>query len=301
MTAYQTLTTEVSDGIMTLTLNRPDRLNAFTVVMMQEMVAVLNMADADDSVRAVIVTGAGRGFCAGVDLDDPDAFTAARPDMGSTDPAVWDDPANRDMGGVLALRLFSCLKPVIAAVNGPAVGIGMTMQLPMDIRIASTRARFGFVFARRGIVPEAASSWFLPRLVGMSQALEWCYSGRVFDADEAQAGGLVRSVHEPDELLPEARRIAREIADNTAPVSIALTRQMMWRMAGASHPMEAHRIDSRGIAARSGSGDAAEGVASFMEKRSPAFPDKVSTDMPGFFPWWDEPEWTMPQTKGDRK
>ena len=296
--SYQTLTSETAEGVTVLTLNRPDRLNAFTLQMMQEMIAALDIADADDAVRAIIVTGAGRGFCAGVDLDDPDAFTAARPDMTSTDPAVWNDPANRDMGGVLALRLFNCLKPVIAAVNGPAVGIGMTMQLPMDIRIASTQARFGFVFARRGIVPEAASTWFLPRLVGMSQALEWCYSGRVFDAEEAQSGGLVRSVHAPEDVLPEARRIAREIADNTAPVSIALTRQMMWRMAGAAHPMEAHRIDSRGIAARSNSADAKEGVVSFLEKRAPVFPDRVSGDMPGFYPWWDEPDWPMPQGSG---
>ncbi len=300
MTA-RTLTTEIDDGVMIVTLNRPERLNAFTVVMMHEMIAALDAADADDAVRAIIVTGAGRGFCAGVDLDDPDAFTAARPDPASTDPDVWNDPENRDMGGMLALRLFKCLKPVIAAVNGPAVGIGMTMQLPMDIRIASDTARFGFVFARRGIVPEAASAWFLPRLVGMSQALEWCYSGRVFGAQEALAGGLVRSVHAPDDLLPEAMRIAREIADNTAPVSIALTRQLMWRMAGAAHPMEAHRIDSRAIAARSGSGDAAEGVASFMGKRAPVFPDRVSADMPGFFPWWDEPEWELPKRKDDKQ
>jgi len=298
MSGYTTITTVITDGVMVLTLNRPDRLNAFTLVMMHEMIAALDAADADDAVRAVIVTGAGRGFCAGVDLDDPDAFTAARPDPASQDPAVWDNPANRDMGGVLALRLFNCLKPVIAAVNGPAVGIGMTMQLPMDIRIASDTARFGFVFARRGIVPEAASSWFLPRIVGMSQALEWCYSGRVFGADEALAGGLVRSVHAPDDLLPEAMRIAREIAENTAPVSIALTRQMMWRMAGAAHPMEAHRIDSRAIAARGGSGDAAEGVRSFLDKRAPAFPETVSKDMPGFYPWWDEPEWPMPHLQG---
>jgi enoyl-CoA hydratase/carnithine racemase len=195
------------------------------------------------------------------------------------------------MGGMLALRLFNCLKPVIAAVNGPSVGIGTTMQLPMDIRIASETAKFGFVFARRGIVPEAASSWFLPRIVGMSQALEWCYTGRVFGADEALAGGLIRSVHAPDALLDAARTIAREIADTTAPVSIALTRQMMWRMAGADHPMRAHQIDSRAIAARSVSGDAAEGVASFLEKRAPVFPDRVTAQMPGFFPWWDEPEW----------
>ncbi|EEB84670.1 crotonase/enoyl-CoA hydratase family protein [Roseobacter sp. GAI101] len=295
----QVILTDIKDGIMTLTLNRPDRLNSFTRGMLDQMIAAFDVADADDAVRVVIVTGAGRGFCAGVDLDNPDAFTAAKPDPRATDPAVWDNPENRDMGGVLALRIFACLKPVIAAVNGPAVGIGMTMQLPMDIRLAADTARFGFVFARRGIVPEAASSWFLPRIVGMSQALEWCYSGRVFGAEEALAGGLVRSVHAPKDLLPEAQRIAREIADNTAPVSIALTRQMMWRMAGAAHPMEAHRIDSRAIAARSSMGDAAEGVASFLEKRAPEFPDKVSADMPGFYPWWDEPEWEMPRGKGD--
>lgn len=295
----QVILTDIKDGIMTLTLNRPDRLNAFTRGMLDQMIAAFDVADADDAVRVVIVTGAGRGFCAGVDLDNPDAFTAAKPDPRATDPAVWDNPENRDMGGVLALRIFACLKPVIAAVNGPAVGIGMTMQLPMDIRLAADTARFGFVFARRGIVPEAASSWFLPRIVGMSRALEWCYSGRVFGAEEALAGELVRSVHAPEDLLPEARRIAREIADKTAPVSIALTRQMMWRMAGAAHPMEAHRIDSRAIAARSSMGDASEGVASFLEKRAPAFPDKVSADMPGFYPWWDEPEWEMPRGKGD--
>ncbi|MGR3564943.1 MAG: crotonase/enoyl-CoA hydratase family protein [Heliomarina sp.] len=286
-----TLTTDIQDRVMVITLNRPDRLNAFTLGMMHEMIAAIDEADADDDVRAVIVTGAGRGFCAGVDLDDDDAFTAAKPDSMSKDPEVWADPTNRDMGGVLTLRLFNSLKPLIAAVNGPSVGIGATMQLPMDIRIASEKARFGFVFARRGIVPEAASSWFLPRLVGMSQALEWAISGRVFDADEALRGGLVRSVHAPGDLLDEAHRIASEIAANTAPVSVALTRQMMWRMAGAEHPMMAHRIDSRAIAARGSSGDAAEGVASFLEKRPAQFPDRVSADMPGFFPWWQEPPW----------
>lgn len=286
-----TLTTDIQDRVMVITLNRPDRLNAFTLGMMHEMIAAIDEADADDDVRAVIVTGAGRGFCAGVDLDDDDAFTAAKPDPMSKDPEVWGDPANRDMGGMLTLRLFNSLKPLIAAVNGPSVGIGATMQLPMDIRIASEKARFGFVFARRGIVPEAASSWFLPRLVGMSQALEWAISGRVFDADEALRGGLVRSVHAPGDLLDEAHRIASEIAANTAPVSVALTRQMMWRMAGAEHPMMAHRIDSRAIAARGSSGDAAEGVASFLEKRPAQFPDRVSADMPGFFPWWQEPPW----------
>lgn len=290
---FQTITTDIKDSVMTLTLNRPERLNAFNRLMMDEMVAALDMADADDGVRAVIVTGAGRGFCAGVDLSEDDAFTAAKLDPMTTDAATWDRPENRDMGGIVALRLFNCLKPVIAAVNGPSVGIGTTMQLPMDIRIASDSAKFGFVFARRGIVPEAASSWFLPRLVGMSQALEWCYSGRVFGADEALAGGLIRSVHAPGDLLDAAHAIAREIADNTAPVSIALTRQMMWRMAGADHPMRAHQIDSRAIAARSVSDDASEGVASFLDKRAPVFPDRVSDRMPGFFPWWDEPDWSM--------
>ena len=288
---WQTIETATVNHVMTITLNRPDRLNAFTVTMMQELITALDHADDDDEVRAIIVTGADHAFCAGVDLDEPDAFTSAKPELTADDPAVWADPANRDMGGILALRLFNCLKPLIAAVNGPSVGIGTTMQLPMDIRIASTRAKFGFVFARRGIVPEAASSWFLPRLVGMSRALEWAYSGRVFGAEEALEGGLIRSIHAPDDLLPAARRIADEIVQNSAPVSVALTRQMMWRMAGADHPMMAHRIDSRAIAARSGASDAAEGVASFLEKRPADFADRVSTDMPPFFPWWQDPPW----------
>lgn len=292
----QTLTTDLSRGVMTLTLDRPDRLNAFTEGMLDELLAVLDRVDADDAVRAVIVTGAGRGFCAGVDLDAPDAFTAARVDPAATDPAVWAAESNRDMGGILALRLFNCLKPVIGAVNGPAVGIGATMTLPMDMRLAADTARFGFVFARRGIVPEAASSWFLPRLVGMGQAMEWCCTGRVFGAEEALRGGLVRSVHAAGDLLDAAHALAREIVDNTAPVSIALTRQMMWRMAGAEHPMQAHRIDSRAIVARSSSADASEGVASFLEKRPPAFPGRVSQDMPGFFPWWQEPGWNKEET-----
>jgi enoyl-CoA hydratase/carnithine racemase len=198
------------------------------------------------------------------------------------------DERVRDGGGLLTLRIYECKKPVIAAVNGAAVGVGVTMQLPMDIRLASDTARFGFVFARRGIVPEAASSWFLPRLVGMQQALEWCYTGRVFDAQEALKGGLVRSVHPAGELLAEAHRLAREIADNTAPVSIALTRHMLWRNSAQAHPMEAHKVDSRAIYRRARSGDAKEGIASFLEKRAPDYPDKVSSDMPDFFPWWEE-------------
>lgn len=290
---------EVADGIATLTLNRPDRLNAFTGRMMHEIIAAFDETDANDDVRVVIVTGAGRAFCAGADLSEG-ARTfdyAARSDAASS-RAGLDSPirpdgtidysheAVRDGGGRVTLRIFESLKPVIAAVNGPAVGVGVTMQLPMDVRLASTEARFGFVFARRGIVPEAASSWFLPRLVGISRAMEWCATGRVFGAEEALAGGLVRSLHAPDELLPAARALAREIADNTAPVSVALTRQMLWRMLGADHPMEAHRIDSRAIYARGRQADAKEGVTSFLEKRAPSFPDRVSADLPDFVPWW---------------
>ncbi len=288
---------EVADKVATLTLNRPDKLNAFTGTMMSEMIKAFDMADADDNVRAVVVTGAGRGFCAGADLsqgaktfdyesrsDRPEKAGVPVKD-GNVD---WSHEGVRDGGGRVTLRIFECLKPVIGAINGPAVGIGVTMQLPMDIRIASEAARFGFVFARRGIVPEACSSWFLPRLVGISQAMEWCATGRVFDAQEALRGGLVSKVVKAEDLLPTAYAIAREIADNTAPVSVALTRQMMWRMLGADHPMEGHKIDSRAIYARGRQGDAKEGVVSFLEKRPAAFPDKVSKDMPAFYPWWDE-------------
>lgn len=291
MSAGETLLSEVSEGVMTVTLNRPTQLNAFTRRMMEELIAAFDAADADDAVRAVVVTGAGRAFCAGADLSlGEDGFTAARIRPGDPESA-WSDPEIRDGGGLVSLRIFRCLKPVIAAVNGAAVGVGATMQLPMDIRLASEKARFGFVFARRGIVPEAASSWFLPRVVGISRALEWCYSGRLLSAEEALAGGLVRSLHAPEDLLPAARALAREIAENTAPVSVALTRQMMWRMLGAGHPMEAHRIDSRAIAARTASADAGEGIASFLEKRPAAFSDRVSADLPDFFPWWREPDW----------
>ena len=283
--AFETLLTEVTDGIMTLTLNRPERLNAFTDVMARELIAAFDQADADDAVRVVIVTGAGRAFCAGADLGSGGAtFDRAAQGRGD-DPA---DPRNRDGGGTVTLRIYKCLKPVIAAVNGPAVGIGATMQLAMDIRLASETARFGFVFARRGIVPEAASGFFLPRIVGMSQALEWCFTGRVFPAAEALKGGLVRSVHAADDLMPAAMALAREIADNTAPVSVAMTRQMLWRMSAVRDPMEAHRVDSRAIFDRGASADAAEGVTAFLEKRPAVFPCKVSTDMPAFFPWWDE-------------
>lgn len=286
---FQTLTLEVADRIATITLNRPEKMNAFTGQMMLDLIAAFDATDADDAVGAVIVTGAGRAFCAGADLSagaatfDYDKRLEREPER-----AASDEERLRDGGGRVTLRIFESLKPVIAAVNGAAVGVGATMQLPMDIRIASADAKFGFVFARRGIVPEAASSWFLPRVVGVSTALEWCYSGRVFSAAEAKERGLVRSLHAPEELLPAARAIAREIVDNTAPVSVALTRQMLWRMLGADHPMEAHKIDSRAVYARGQSADAREGVMSFLEKRAPAYPCTVSADMPEFYPWWSE-------------
>lgn len=282
--SFETLRYAVEDGIATITLHRPEKLNAFTATMMQELIAAFDATDADDAVRCVIVTGSGRAFCAGADLSSGgETFDYAKR-LGTSEETV-----HRDGGGRVALRIFRSLKPVIAAVNGPAVGIGVTMQLPMDIRLASSDAKFGFVFGRRGITPEAASSWFLSRVVGISSALEWCYTGRVFTADEALARGLVRSVHAPGDLLDAAKALAREIADNAAPVSAAISRQMIWRMAGASHPMEAHRLDSRAIQSRGRSADAAEGVSAFLEKRPAAFPNRVSTDMPDFFDWQSEP------------
>lgn len=294
-TSFETIKYEVEDSILTITLNRPDKMNAFTHVMQNELIAAFDAADADDNVRVIIVTGAGRAFCAGADLSSGGATfdRAARPDrktapVRSDGEVEWSDDAVRDGGGRVTLRIFKCLKPVIGAINGAAVGIGVTMQLAMDIRIASQDARFGFVFARRGIVPEAASSWFLPRLVGIQQALEWCYTGRVFPAQEALAGRLVSKVVPADELIPQARALAREIIDHTAPVSIALIRQMMWRMLGADDPMEAHKIDSRGIYSRGASADVREGVTAFLEKRPARFAQTVSQDMPSYFPWWDE-------------
>ena len=275
---YSQILYSVDDHVATLTLNRPDKLNAFTVTMMREMIDVFGRVDADDDVRAVIVTGAGRGFCAGADLSGGGETFA----HGGSDQT--EERVIRDGGGMVSLRIFECVKPVIAAINGPAVGVGVTMTLPMDIRLASAAAKFGFVFARRGIVPEACSSWFLPRIVGINQALEWCYSGRVFTAEEALSGGLVRSVHEPDDVLPAARAIAAEIVDNTSPVSVALTRKMMWSMMTADHPMEAHRVDSRAINERGRSADAREGVESFLEKRPARFADKVSDGLPDVFP-----------------
>ena len=283
---YSTILYDLEDSVLLITLNRPEILNAFNRDMMAEMIDALDKADADDNVRAIIVTGAGRGFCAGADLSaGGNTFNAeARDDR--------EDGLHRDGGGRVSLRIFECKKPIIAAINGAAVGIGATMTLPMDIRLCSTKAKFGFVFARRGIVPEACSSYFLPRVVGISQALEWCYSGRVFPGDEALAGGLVRSVHQPDDLLAAAKVIAREIADNTSAVSVTLIRQMMWKMLGADHPMEAHKIDSRGIYFAGKAADAKEGVESFLEKRTAKFPLKVSEDMPEFYPWWEDREFS---------
>ncbi|SES90660.1 MULTISPECIES: crotonase/enoyl-CoA hydratase family protein [Marinobacter] len=289
MSQFETITLGVEDGIATITLNRPDRMNAFTLQMMDELIAAFDQTDADDNVRAVIVTGAGKAFCAGADLSGgADTFNYEEQKGNAPDPLA--NGVNRDGGGMVSLRIFRSLKPVIGAINGAAVGVGATMSLAMDIRLASEKARYGFVFARRGIVPEAASSWFISRAVGLSTALNWCMSGRLINADELERRGLVESVHAPEDLYPAAVAIAREIADNTAPVSVAMTRQMLWRMAGASHPMEAHQLDSRAVQARGASADAKEGVASFLEKRPAEYPNKVSTDMPAFFDWQGEPE-----------
>ena len=286
MTDFTQILYDVTDDIATITLNRPEKLNAYTRTMMMEMIAAFDLSDADDAVRAVIVTGHGeRAFCAGADLT-PEGGGQVFASPGTQADLSSDEV--RDGGGRITLRIYDSKKPVIAACNGAAVGIGATMQLAMDIRLAADNARYGFVFARRGIVPEAASSWFLPRLVGIQQALEWCYTGRIFGAQEALSGGLVRSVHPQAGLMDAARAIAREIADNTSAVSVAMTRAMMWRNAAQDHPMAAHRIDSRAIYRLSKSADAIEGVQSFLEKRAPAFPDKVSRDMPDFYPWWDE-------------
>jgi enoyl-CoA hydratase/carnithine racemase len=279
---------EIRDGIATVLLDRPERLNAVTSRMFVALMQCLDRIDEDDGVRAAIVTGNGRAFCAGADVSSgPESAFAPRTDAET--PAAAESMAGRDGGGVLNLRILACKKPIIAAVNGPAVGLGATMTLPMDFRLASTKARFGFVFTRRGIVPDGASSWLLPRVVGIGHALDWVETGRIFASDEALTAGLVRSVHEPDELLGAAWAIAEEIRDNTAPVSVALARQMLWRMLVAADPMEAHRLESRLLATRATSADALEGVTAFLEKRSPAFRMRVSADLPAPYPWWEEP------------
>jgi len=280
VTPFSQIRYEVEDGVCTVTLHRPDRLNAVTTTMLRELGEAWNRADADDAVRAVIVTGAGRAFCAGADLGSG----------GSTfdyaERQVETAEAHRDGGGTVTLRIFDMKKPVIAAINGPAVGFGITLTLPMDIRIASSSARIGFVFARRGVVPEACSTWFLPRLVGISQAAEWVYTGRVFGAEEALAGRLVSRVVAPDALLPTARALAREIADNSSAVSVTLARQMMWKLLGADHPMDAHLLDSQAMYWTGRSADAREGIAAFLEKRPARFPLRPSADLPPFYPWW---------------
>jgi len=279
---FEQILYEKDGPILTITLNRPDKLNAFTGQMMQELIDAMDAADADDEVRAIIFTGAGRGFCAGADLSSgKDTFNNDAPGKPSG--------LQRDGGGLLTLRLFESKKPLISACNGPAVGVGATMQCAMDIRLASEKARYGFVFSRRAIVPEACSSWFLPRIVGIQTALEWTFSGRVFEADEALNRGFVRSVHAEEYLLPAAKALALEFSEMTSAVSVTLIRHMLWKMLGADHPMEAHKIDSRGVYHRGRSADAFEGVESFLQKRAPVFPGKVSSDLPEFFPWWEEP------------
>ena len=281
--AFEQILYDALDGVATVTLNRPEKLNAVTSVLLRELISAFDEADADDAVRAVIVTGAGRAFCAGADLS---AGTQAFDRSMRERPEA--DGEHRDGGGLVTLRIYDMKKPVIAAINGPAVGFGVTMTLPMDIRIASASARMGFVFSRRGVVPEACSTWFLPRLVGMERAAEWVYTGRVFGAVEAHAGGLVSRVVPPEALLPTALALAREIADNTSAISVALARQMMWKLLGADHPMEGHRLDSRGMDWTGRSADAREGIASFLEKRPPRFSLRPSRDMPPFYPWWSE-------------
>ena len=281
---YEHIELEIADGIATIWMNRPDKMNAFTELMRYEIIDALDHTDADDDVRAVIFTGRGRAFCAGADLSSGEGtFSRGGSDI------MGRNGVPRDGGGTVSLRIYDSKKPVIGAINGAAVGVGVTMTLPMDIRLASNAAKFGFVFSRRGIVPEAASSWFLPRLVGISQAMEWVASGEVFPAEEAMAGGLVRSVHEPDDLLPAAYALARKLTESSSAVSIAVARKMMWRMLGADHPMAAHKVDSRGILERGRSEDVKEGINSFFEKRAPQFPDKVSDGLGTIFSDWDDP------------
>lgn len=281
--SHQEIRIDIDNGVAVLSLHRPDRMNAFTVTMAHELAEAFTHLDANDDVRVIIFTGSGKAFCAGADLSQGgDAFNYDETKAGD------DIQRMRDTGGMVTLAMYECRKPIIAAINGAAVGIGATMCLAADIRLASERARFGFVFARRGIVPEAASAWFLPRIVGMSQAMEWMLSGRVFDAREALEGKLVKSLHAEGELLPAAMEIARDIADNTSAVSVALIRQMLWRLSAADHPVEAHKIDSRGVYYTGKSADAREGVQSFLEKRPARFSDKPSSQMPPFYPWWKE-------------
>jgi enoyl-CoA hydratase/carnithine racemase len=276
---YEQILYHVEDGFLTITLNRPERMNAFTYQMRDELLDAFGRAACDDAVRAVILTGAGRAFCAGADLAGGDKALAG-------DDAEW-----RDGGGMVTLAMFGLNKPIVAAINGAAAGIGATLCLAADVRIASENAKFGFVFARRGVVLESCASWFLPRIVGIEQALRWSMSGRVFPAAEALAGRLVSETLAPEDLPARARAICAEMTEETSAVSVALIRQMLWRMAGASHPMEAHRVESSMFGAMGASADAAEGVASFLEKRPATFTMKPSADMPAGYPWWEEPSY----------
>lgn len=288
---YETLLTDLSESILTVTLNRPEKLNAMDDAMISELIDAYDRADADDAVRVIVVTGSGRAFCAGADLSSGgDSFLNEK--TSGAAPGSRERKAPRDGGGRVTLRTFECKKPVIAAINGPAVGVGITQTLPMDIRLASEKSKMGFVFARRGLVPEAASSWFLPRVVGISKSMEWVATGRIFGPEEALSAGLVSEVLTPEDLLPRAYELAAEIVQNTSAVSIALSRQLLWKMLGASHPMEAHQIDSRAIDYLGSAPDVQEGVGSFLEKRAPEFKMKVSTDLPDFFPWWDDPPYS---------
>jgi enoyl-CoA hydratase/carnithine racemase len=284
---FETLRYDVDDRILTITLNRPDRMNAFTGRMGDELISAFDRADADDDIKVVVVTGAGKAFCAGADLQRGSETWGKHSEY----LARQDAQAERylgDGGGRVTRRIFDFNKPVIAAINGAAVGVGITMTLAMDVRLCVPGAKLGFVFAGRGILPEACSAWFLPRLVGISKALEWCYSARVFKSEEGLQAGLIRSLHDPDALLPAARALAQEFIDNASAVSIAMVRQMMWRMLGAPNPMDAHEIDTAGIAALGKSNDAREGIAAFLEKRKPNFTDRVTKDMPSFYPWWKD-------------
>lgn len=293
---FETILYEVADNVATITLNRPDRLNAFNRQMMAELIAALDLSDADDNVRCVIFTGAGRAFCAGADLGAGSGAFSSTESSGSAPPLRpdgsidWTSERMRDGGGRVAMRIYASLKPVIAAINGAAAGVGITMTLPMDVRMAVQGAKIGFVFARRGIVPEAAASYFLPRVVGISRALEWVAAGRIFRTEEGLEAGLFRSLHAPQDLLPAARALAAEIA-SSAPVSVALARKMLWQGMAMRDPMEAHRLDSRAIFARSASADVREGIASFLEKRAPDFPDRVSSGLPDDLPWPEPVNW----------
>lgn len=289
---YQTLDYQVREGILTLTLSRPEQLNAFTTEMAEELVLAFERASADDDVRAIVVTGSGRAFCAGMDLSKPgNVFglnESLRPTLADIDQHGEEEQilrGVRDTGGRVTLAIFACTKPVIAAINGAAVGIGATMTLAMDVRLASEKARIGFVFGKLGIVPEACSSWFLPRLVGIQQALEWTYSGEIFSAADACTGGLVKAVYPPEQLLEEAYKLARKFTANKSPVAVALTRQMLYRNSAQPHPRDAHRIDSLAMFYTS-IGDGKEGVKAFLEKREPAFTSQTSKDLPPFYAEW---------------